>query len=1131
MKVTKKLKLLLTSALAVCCIATAAVGVSMASNTTASAAEAKSSWNGAGGGGKLTQLIGASSTSCETYGASSVNILDLPGKTGYFSVFYNGEPNPWHALTLQNGGAGKNLGWAWTLSPTATKEIYPWHTLIFKNKDGGQIGEFGGRISPDGLRNQAVNNANTNNYITTGETFEIHIGTGTGDDHSYIKLVGGKEWTLEDDANKSILANITEKDFPDGCYLLVGLIFNAGGTEPGAISDVGRIYATDYSVDASKTLDYKQIKDAVTIKLNAADAEGFGAGYKLEVGVNGNQLEESKYSVSVEGQVATVTVPAASLNEIDKSLLETLNYLSYRVLKADGTPYGGAVMPFGMSFEAPPVLTSGAGMILQSKDEVKITFTYDGEVDLMNETGSDALKIAAGKSYKLSKDTGTRELTKDTEYTLSQDSQDTTKYTITITKSCIEELLDGLRSYSFRITFGKHTINVNIYLDEKSEYGVYLREGIDYADGTLTQDEYYTSAELKKFSEADLSSRIFYEEPVDVSKPFTVEYSTLDPSVEWLALAVMSDPTISGSFTEGAAEPNKLFSIFFGQSRVNLQGLQGWSGDFSFSQNTSMKNNIVEIFIGTAGHAEDGYMKVNDYKINGVFNITQADFPAGTAYIGFFANNQKQDHYLTVNSHVNAPAITAPQADRDYAMDLGAAKDFTLTMLNADGTLELKDETGTALSESEFSYADGKLTIKAAYFQRRLFKKEGTIYVWNSTTQKGTAFKLAFSHSGIQTATIGFTSNTAPTDTVFELSGVTNVDYVIQNGEAVDAANYSFDSGKLTLKAAAIKNEIGAQEFIVGSSGKLYPCYVLANAWNNGIASTGTVAAETNGYVLTDLASFTQQKVYDLTAGYTFGFDLRTIATYRENGLNQTATNLSLKFFDPYTGYTLYITLYANYADDKIGSSTPALYLEYGVVDSEGTTVPGSSKGTRNVTAETAKAIHSIQIKENKGGLTLTVNGRDYNIGESALVGFNFKACVLSGDTTTSAAGSVVALSIQEGLVDVGGTTPGGDPTPPPAGHEHTFSDQWTYDENNHWHAATCDDTTEKKDSAAHTFGDDGKCTVCGYERGTTPPPTEEPSKGCGTIAIGGSGWGGGIALGILAVGAALVMFLRKKRA
>ena len=107
----------------------------------------------------------------------------------------------------------------------------------------------------------------------------------------------------------------------------------------------------------------------------------------------------------------------------------------------------------------------------------------------------------------------------------------------------------------------------------------------------------------------------------------------------------------------------------------------------------------------------------------------------------------------------------------------------------------------------------------------------------------------------------------------------------------------------------------------------------------------------------------------------------------------------------------------------------------------------------------------------------------------------------------------------------------GDTPTPPPAEHEHTFSDRWTYDENNHWHAATCDDTTEKKDTAAHTFGEDGKCTVCGYERGTTPPPTEEPSKGCGTIALGGSGWGGGIALGILAVGAALVMFLRKKRA
>lgn len=58
--------------------------------------------------------------------------------------------------------------------------------------------------------------------------------------------------------------------------------------------------------------------------------------------------------------------------------------------------------------------------------------------------------------------------------------------------------------------------------------------------------------------------------------------------------------------------------------------------------------------------------------------------------------------------------------------------------------------------------------------------------------------------------------------------------------------------------------------------------------------------------------------------------------------------------------------------------------------------------------------------------------------------------------------------------------------------HEHTFAEEWSSDATNHWHAATCEHKDEVSDKAAHTWGDDGKCTVCGREKGDepTPPPT-----------------------------------------
>lgn len=51
-----------------------------------------------------------------------------------------------------------------------------------------------------------------------------------------------------------------------------------------------------------------------------------------------------------------------------------------------------------------------------------------------------------------------------------------------------------------------------------------------------------------------------------------------------------------------------------------------------------------------------------------------------------------------------------------------------------------------------------------------------------------------------------------------------------------------------------------------------------------------------------------------------------------------------------------------------------------------------------------------------------------------------------------------------------------------PEEHRHTFSKEWSTDAENHWHAATCGDTDEKKDLGAHDEnGPQKSCTVCGY--------------------------------------------------
>lgn len=56
----------------------------------------------------------------------------------------------------------------------------------------------------------------------------------------------------------------------------------------------------------------------------------------------------------------------------------------------------------------------------------------------------------------------------------------------------------------------------------------------------------------------------------------------------------------------------------------------------------------------------------------------------------------------------------------------------------------------------------------------------------------------------------------------------------------------------------------------------------------------------------------------------------------------------------------------------------------------------------------------------------------------------------------------------------------------------HNFSDKWSSDANSHWHACTDEGCNEKNSSAAHAFGDDGKCTVCDYKKEESSGGEEE---------------------------------------
>lgn len=52
--------------------------------------------------------------------------------------------------------------------------------------------------------------------------------------------------------------------------------------------------------------------------------------------------------------------------------------------------------------------------------------------------------------------------------------------------------------------------------------------------------------------------------------------------------------------------------------------------------------------------------------------------------------------------------------------------------------------------------------------------------------------------------------------------------------------------------------------------------------------------------------------------------------------------------------------------------------------------------------------------------------------------------------------------------------------------HEHTFSDEWTFNEFTHWHKSTCEHADLVRELGEHDFSNSNICSICGYEKTIT---------------------------------------------
>lgn len=954
---------------------------------------------------------------------NSTNILSLPNRTAYFQMKIS-MAQEWAGMGFLNGMTGwQSFNWPGTGANKDTTDTHA-HLIFQGGTTSSQIysGTAGvlardlGVEAPHGVSGMAQ-------FENALVGVEIHIGDGASD-KSYIKM--NNTMLLDATTNESAIAYIKSGDFQNGCYFAIHLNMNKASDMMSYFGEYGTPIPTAVDSSLNSVIDY-----TATVQLDA-DASftvrNLSTPTNAVLKINGVEVDSQYYeAASVAGDDKALTYIVKK--EFWATKVGALTRESYFTVEDAN---GKAVVLLQVQNAPPPVWTSAtvkpdpkteiAYKELSALQDVEFNFTYTASITAETITVRDGVSPAT---------LGSQALVPGTDYELRDNENN--GYVLVFKQAYLEKVIGTYNGRCFRIDVGEDYLIAQIYVAPETE-GWYARKGVD-VDDDLSVDEYYASGTLKKHSGSALSSRLYYNKGVDVTKPIIIEFSDLWTDTEqWLLFQVADSRRTMDYFSNETSTDAVLQALFFGGRRYNLQqykGISGTEGSITGYTPAGMHCNVLELYFGE--EAKDSYMKVNGDSM-GTVAAKQSDFADGKAYIGWFSAYSGDAFDFKVNVSTNPVVVTTPYNADAYKMDLGAATDFTVTLANyaATDTIQVKSgETALAAgTDYTFNAETGALTIKTAYFESIPFSKEGVISVWNDTAKTGTQFRLTYSSSNMKASQIAFATKGNVQNATFTMPEGVTVNMLLDgDSEEVNTTNWDFANGKLTVHKEVIGDKYGATEFIAVAGKDLYPLYVYVQDFKDGglkESGEGSIVAGNGAYLINSDVSYMFEKAYNLTNGLTAKVDFKEIPGYYGGGINYTKTGyVQFAFYDPYSNSTFKFRLYTNTPDSEVSPSETALYGAYEMTG--GNTIP-LNPAMINVAGEnsqnnSALGVHGVTFSVNdKGALVIKVdNAREITVSAANLGTFNLSASILTVSTPASQGDDKMALGLQltDGVAEI----------------------------------------------------------------------------------------------------------------
>ena len=583
-------------------------------------------------------------------------------------------------------------------------------------------------------------------------------------------------------------------------------------------------------------------------------------------------------------------------------------------------------------------------------------------------------------------------------------------------KEYLNSLTHG--AYTFELTTLAGSVTHVVYRNEKDAEWITMNNG-------TTSDESEESAVANDNGSTTLNigflGNVYYSESLDVSKTIYLELdmnkviSDKNPH-GWFAIGFTNDITKVTSLNEANSDDRLTFLYGHAKGEFQCAGVLA----NALIKPEYVNQNGPQLFALTFAEADqdgntvDGQMTTlyfNGYKIFETDTKNQATFEKG-CFLGMFSAID----VLNITTRTNPASPAANTFGLEYT--LGTNTDVSFPLYNTTAVTAVKYGGETLAANTDYTFADGKLTIKGSYLQTIAYADMMQFTVVADGAELKANVKALCEVSADKSAVTAVGENGAVFENAFGGKTVTSV-VDMDTLETLTASQFTFADGKLTISKDYF-TENKTYSFAVVTDDSLYFAMAIAEDYENGWAQksgSGTGAYDDGLFSVKGEGNYLSEQLIDLTAGeigYTLTID-KLNGYYLNGQTGSSSAHVAVYLYDLYSGNTLTFEIHANVDPASAEEGAYLGYIVLTVRDKNGNSVYVNNTAIADSTNFHDGSVigeNTVGFRYENNSLVAILNGTDYyfnGIGNTVLTDLR-----MGVSTTADVNGEQNAFSIKE---------------------------------------------------------------------------------------------------------------------